>query len=92
MTEAILIEIAQRFRKLEDANEETDIYLVARQKRLGEIIDALEAKQAAGKITYDSRFRQTAGPQKELDAIIESRSNLEACLESVPRRHERADG
>lgn len=82
MTECILIEIAQRFRKMEDATEETDLHLIARQERLGERIDSLEAKHASGKITYDAWCRESAGPQKELDSIIEQRGNIEVCLDA----------
>lgn len=82
MTEFDLIEIAKRFRMLEDAVEETDIHLVERQERLGEHIDALEAKHSAGKLSYDAWCRSTAQPQKDLDAIMEARTNLELCLEA----------
>lgn len=81
MDEGLLIEIAKRFRKLEDANEETDIHLVAQQERLDERIYALEAKRATGKLSYDAWCRATAQPQKDLDAIIDARTNLELCIE-----------
>jgi hypothetical protein len=79
--EYALIEIAKRFRKLEDVIEEADLFLSARAESMKETIDSLEAKHAAGKISYNAWCRLTAQPNSELDNLRQVRVDVEKWID-----------
>ena len=82
MDEAILIEIAQRFRELEDAVEAADILHAERMERAQERIDRNDAAHVAKTITYQTFCVRGNLAAKERDDTQELRSALESALEA----------
>ena len=82
VSEAVLIEIMQRFRRLEESIERADLFLASREERLRETIDALEAKHVSGKMSYNAWCRAQAQPESELTTLTEEREHLEKCLDT----------
>ena len=82
MNEAILIEIAQRFRRLEDAVEAADILHVERIERAQDRIDKNDAAHSVGKITYEVFCERWILAQKERDDTKELRETLEKAVDA----------
>lgn len=82
MTEAILIEIAKRFRKLEDAIEAADLHLVSKAERLRESLDALEARHSSGRISYNAWCERSNPLTASLDILKEDRAALAKSADS----------
>src|SRR6185312_4910324 len=80
--EGRLIEIAQRFRKLEDAHEALDLHLAAKSESLKDRMNDLEFKHAERKITYDKWCRCAAPIERERNELQEQRETAERALES----------
>ncbi len=80
MSEAILIEIAQRFRKLEDLVEKADLFHAARSEHFVMVEDRAEDNYKRHK-NYDRWCREANDAKKERDAIQDVREGLEKALE-----------
>lgn len=81
MTEAILIEIAQRFRKLEDTVEDADLFLASNQADYEAAIKKADADYE--KHNNFGRFcREANEPEADLLKITDVRSDLEKTLEA----------
>lgn len=89
MTEAILIEIAQRFRKLEDAQEAADLFLASFKEMADRRIEKAESAHAAGTISCAAYCERVNEPHADLLKLEEVRGDIEkhteACREDMNR-------
>jgi len=81
MTEAILIEIAQRFRRLEDIVEAADLFHAERVERAKEKVDQAEDDYKRHK-NYARLCRETGEAEMERHSIQTIRDDLEKALEA----------
>lgn len=88
MTEAILIEVAQRFRRLEDIVEVADAYHAQREERAVKKLDKVEDDYQRHQ-NYDRYCREGNVASEERDTIktvrVDLESALEACREDMNR-------
>lgn len=94
MREAELIEIAQRFRKLEDHIEAADLFLASFVEVAERRISKAEAAHAANEISYAEYCRRVNEPEADLMKLGEVRSDIErateACRQDMVRLSEEA--
>lgn len=88
MTEYCLIEIAARFRKLEEAIETADAFHAQRMEVIGRRLDNIEDRykrdKAAGVKSAYERFAAEFGEaEKQKDAIEECRADIERAFETT---------
>ena len=81
MDEAILIEIAQRFRKLEDSVESTDSYLAAEMDRLEKRMESADEERKRGG-NYNEFNRKYGAAEERKDSISVARGDVEKALEA----------
>ena len=81
MTEGILIEIAQRFRRLEDIAEAADAYHAEREERAVQKMDKVEDSYKRHQ-SYDRYRREGTEASTEHDMIKNMRADLELALEA----------
>jgi len=82
MTEAILIEIAQRRRKLEEAIEAADLFLASFKEAAERKIERAEAAHSAGTISYGTYCERVNEPHADLLKLSEVREDIERCAEA----------
>ncbi len=82
MDEYQLIEIAKRFRVLEDRLEDADLFLASFAERCKKRIATAEADQVAGKLTYGAYCARVNEPAADLTNLTEVRGDIEKHLQS----------
>lgn len=82
MTEAILIEIMQRFRRLEDKIEAADLFLASGIERYEKKIEKAEADYSSGRISFATYCRLTNEPEADLNNLNGIREDIEKFLDS----------
>lgn len=94
MSEAELIEIAQRFRKLEDHIEAADLFLASFKEHAEHKISKAESAYEAEEISFGEYCRRVNEPEADLLKLGEVRTDieraLEACREDMVRLSEEA--
>lgn len=92
MTEAELIEIAQRRRKLEDGIDAADLFLASFKEAAERRIERAEAAHGAGVISYSTFCERVNEPHADLLKLSEVREyiekGLEACRDDMNRMAE----
>lgn len=89
MSEAILIEIMQRFRRLEDKIEAADLFLASNIEDYENKIAKAEADHSSGEISYGTYCRRTIEPEADLNNLEGIRQDvgkfLDACRDDMNR-------
>lgn len=81
MTEGVLIEIAQRFRWMEDIVEAADVFHAERVERAKDRLDKAEDSYKKHK-NYNRFCRESAECETERDSIQTVRNDLEKALDA----------
>ncbi len=82
MSEGELIEMAARFRKLEDAQESADLFLASFNEAAERRIEKAEAAHASASISYSEYCRRTNEPEADIAKLAEVRGDIEKHTEA----------
>ena len=81
MDEAILIEIAQRFRKLEDVYERADLFLASLEEDYKKALKKADSDYETHK-DYGRFCRAANEPEADLNNLIEVRDSIEKAFDA----------